>query len=231
MIICGIEKFSMVDYDTKIACTVFTGGCNFRCPFCHNGELVVGNFAANQISEDYVLDYLEKRKGLVDAVCVTGGEATLQKDLPEFYEKVRKLGYMTKLDTNGLKPDTLKSLIDNNLLDYVAMDIKNSKAKYPLTTGVENVDMSKIEASVDILKSGAVDYEFRTTLIKEFHTAEDIKEISEWISGAKRYFMQHYKDNEGCISHGYTPVEKAEAEEFKKLFDNKVQIIGMRGFN
>jgi len=231
MIVCGFEKFSMVDYDTKIACTVFTGGCNFRCPFCHNGSLVIGNLQAQQIDINEVYDYLEKRKGLVDAVCVTGGEATLQKDLPEFYERVRSMGYMTKLDSNGLKPDVLKSLLDKNLLDYVAMDIKNSKAKYPLTTGVENVDLSKIEESVNILKSSSIEYEFRTTLIKEFHTFDDMKEIAEWVNGAKRYFMQHYKDNDGCISHGYTAIEKAEAEEFKKLFENKVQIIGMRGFN
>ena len=166
MIVCGFEKFSMVDYDGKIACTVFTGGCNFRCPFCHNGALVVGDVKSPEISIDEVFDYLAKRKGLVDAVCVTGGEATLQPDLAEFYEKVRAMGYATKLDTNGLRPDVLKDLLDRGLLDYVAMDIKNSKAKYALTTGVKNVDLAKIEESVNILKNSNVDYEFRTTLIK-----------------------------------------------------------------
>lgn len=221
----------MVDYDTKIACTVFTGGCNFRCPFCHNGSLVIGNLKAQEIDINKVFDYIEKRKGLVDAVCVTGGEPTLQSDLIDFYRKVKDMGFFTKLDTNGLKPDVLKSILDENLLDYVAMDIKNSKQKYPMTTGIKDVDISKINESVEILKASNIDFEFRTTLIKEFHTMEDMEAISEWVKGAPRYFMQHYKDNEGCISHGYTAIDLKEAEEFKKLFENKVKIIGMRGFN
>ncbi|MBQ9276271.1 MAG: anaerobic ribonucleoside-triphosphate reductase activating protein [Clostridia bacterium] len=231
MIVCGFEKFSMVDFDGKIACTVFTGGCNFRCPFCHNGALVVGDIKSQEISLDEVFDYLTKRKGLVDAVCVTGGEATLQKGLAEFYEKVRALGYATKLDTNGLRPDVLKDLLDRGLLDYVAMDIKNSKAKYPLTTGLDHVDMDKISESVETLKASNIDYEFRTTLIKEFHTDDDMKEIAEWIKGAKRYFMQHYNDTEGCISHGFTDFSKAETESFVPLFKDKVGMVGIRGYN
>ena len=231
MIVCGFEKFSMVDYDGKIACTVFTGGCNFRCPFCHNGALVVGDVKSQEISIDEVFDYLTKRKGLVDAVCVTGGEATLQPDLAEFYEKVRAMGYATKLDTNGLRPDVLKDLLDRGLLDYVAMDIKNSKAKYALTTGVKNVDLAKIEESVNILKNSNVDYEFRTTLIKEFHDENDMREIADWIKGAKRYFMQHYNDTEGCISHGFTDFTKAETEAFVPLFKDKVGMVGIRGYN
>ena len=129
MIVCGYEKFSMVDFDEKIACTVFTGGCNFRCPFCQNGALVVGNVKAEQIDENEVFDYLQKRKGLVDAVCVTGGEPTLQPDLKDFLRQVRDMGYLTKLDTNGLRPDVLKSVLDEKLVDYVAMDVKNGKNK------------------------------------------------------------------------------------------------------
>jgi len=230
MIVCGFEKFSMVDFDGKIACTVFTGGCNFRCPFCHNGSLVVGDVKSQEISLDEVFDYLKKRKGLVDAVCVTGGEATLQHGLAEFYEQVRALGYATKLDTNGLRPDVLKDLLDKNLLDYVAMDIKNSKSKYAMTTGVLNVDLDKINESVEMLKHSNIDYEFRTTLIKEFHTDVDMREIAEWISGAKRYFIQHYNDTEGCISHGFTDFSKAEAEAFLPLFEGKVGMVGMRGY-
>lgn len=230
MIVCGFEKFSMVDYNSKIACTVFTGGCNFRCPFCHNGALVVGDIKQQQIDIEEVYDYLSKRKGLVDAVCVTGGEATLQPDLAKFYRNVRKLGYLTKLDTNGLRPDVLSSLIDEGLLDYVAMDIKNSKEKYAFTTGVASIDISQIEQSVNVLKNSSIDYEFRTTLIKEFHTHEDMRAIADWISGAKQYFVQKYKDNEGCISHGYTFVEKDEAESWLQLFKDKVQFVDKRGY-
>ena len=230
MMICGFEKFSMVDYDGKIACTVFTGGCNFRCPFCHNGSLVVGDVKSQEIPLEEVFDYLNKRKGLVDAVCVTGGEATLQHGLAKFYEQVREMGYLTKLDTNGLRPDVLKDLLDKHLLDYVAMDIKNSKAKYAITTGVKDVDIAKIDESVEMLKNSDVDYEFRTTIIKEFHTEADMREIADWINGAKRYFIQHYNDTEGCISHGFTDFTKAEAEAFSLLFDGKVEKIGIRGY-
>lgn len=230
MIVCGYEKFSMVDFDEKIACTVFTGGCNFRCPFCHNGALVVGNVKAEQIDENEVFDYLEKRKGLVDAVCVTGGEPTLQSDLKDFLRKVRDMGYLTKLDTNGLRPDVLKDVLKEKLVDYVAMDVKNSLQKYAVTVGLESVDTSKIKESIDTLLSGDVEYEFRTTLIKEFHTAEDIEKIADTINGAQRYFMQKYKDNEECISHGFSPIEKNEAEKFKTFFDGKVAKIGLRGY-
>ena len=230
MIVCGFEKFSMVDYDGKIACTVFTGGCNFRCPFCHNGSLVIGDVKSQEISLDEVFDYLEKRKGLVDAVCATGGEATLQHGLDEFYAKVRDMGYATKLDTNGLRPDVLKDLLNKNLLDYVAMDIKNSKAKYAMTTGIPQVDLDKISESVEMLKNSKIDYEFRTTLIKEFHTERDMREIADWVSGAKRYFMQHYNDTEGCISHGFTDFTKEETQAFLPLFEGRVGQVGIRGF-
>ena len=152
MKINGYEKFSMVDFEGKIACTVFTGGCNLRCPFCHNGSLVIGDVKANQIDDGEVMEYLEKRRGLVDAVSVTGGEATLQPDLADFLRRVRALGYITKLDTNGLRPDVLKSLLDEGLVDYVAMDIKNSPEKYAFTTGLKCVDLDKINESMRIIK-------------------------------------------------------------------------------
>lgn len=231
MMICGFEKFSMVDYDGKIACTVFTGGCNLRCPFCHNGALVVGNVESQRIDENEVFDYLEKRKSLVDAVCITGGEPTLQHGLADFLRRVRSMGYATKLDTNGLRPDVLKALLDEGLLDYVAMDIKNSKEKYARTVGVENVDVEKIDESVKILKASDVEFEFRTTLISEFHTRENMLEISEWIGGAKRYYMQKYKDNDGCISHGYNEIKKQDAQSFMELFEGKVKVVGLRGYN
>ena len=220
----------MVDFDEKIACTVFTGGCNFRCPFCHNGALVVGNVKAEQIDENEVFDYLQKRKGLVDAVCVTGGEPTLQPDLKDFLRKVRDMGYLTKLDTNGLRPDVLKDVLKEKLVDYVAMDVKNSLQKYAVTVGLDSVDTSKIKESIDALLSSGIEYEFRTTLIKEFHTADDVEKIADTINGAKKYFMQKYKDNEECIAHGFSPVEKDKAERFKAFFDGKVATIGLRGY-
>ena len=148
----------MVDFDGKIACTVFTGGCNFRCPFCHNAPLVVGNVKSQQIDCDEVFDYLQKRKGLVDAVCVTGGEPTLQPDLCDFLAKVRDMGYATKLDTNGLRPDVVEKILAKGLVDYVAMDVKNSPQKYPLTVGLDRVDISKIQASIDLLNQSGVDH-------------------------------------------------------------------------
>ena len=220
----------MVDFDGKIACTVFTGGCNFRCPFCHNAPLVVGNLKSQQIDESEVFDYLQKRKGLVDAVCVTGGEPTLQPDLCDFLAKVRSMGYATKLDTNGLRPDVLKAVLDDKLVDYVAMDVKNSPEKYAHTVGVQNVDMGKILGSIQLLKDSGIDFEFRTTLIKEFHTADDVQKISYLVSGAPRYFMQKYNDNDGCIAHGYTPVPEADAESYKEYFAGKVGIVSLRGY-
>lgn len=220
----------MVDFDGKIACTVFTGGCNFRCPFCHNAPLVVGNVKSQQIDCDEVFDYLQKRKGLVDAVCVTGGEPTLQPELCDFLAKVRSMGYATKLDTNGLRPDVLKEVLDKKLVDFVAMDVKNSPEKYARTVGVDNVDMGKILESMRLLKESGVDYEFRTTIIKEFHTADDMQKIAYLVSGASRYFMQKYNDNDGCIAHGYTPVDKADAEKYIEYFKGKVGKVELRGY-
>lgn len=231
MKINGYEKFSMVDYEGKICCTVFTGGCNLRCPFCHNGALVVGDVKANQIDDGEVIEYLKKRRGLVDAVSVTGGEATLQPDLADFLRRVRELEYLIKLDTNGLRPDVLKSLLDEGLVDYVAMDIKNSPEKYAMTTGLKSVDLDKINESMRIIKDSGVNHEYRTTIIKEFHTAEDMQKIADWVSGANAYYMQKYKDSEGCISHGYHEIDKATAEEFARLFNGKVGRVGLRGYN
>ncbi len=230
MTICGFEKFSMVDYDTLIACTVFTGGCNFRCPFCHNASLVVGNVTEGQIDESEVVDYLQKRKGLVDAVCITGGEPTLHKDLKDFIRKVKGFGYKIKLDTNGTNPDMLQSLLDEGLLDYVAMDIKNSKQKYPLTIGANSIDFALIEKSIEMLKSSSIAYEFRTTLIGELHSEDDIIDIANLIKGAKKYFMQKYKDCDGCISHGYHEISKDVVENYAKIMREKVSFVGIRGY-
>lgn len=220
---------SMVDYEGKIACTVFTGGCNFRCPFCHNALLVLGNVSNQTIDESEVLEYLKKRKGLVDGVVVSGGEPTLQQDLEDFIRKVKGLGYLVKLDTNGTHPEVVERLLSEKLLDYIAMDVKNSVKKYPLTVD-KHLDISVIEKSIDLIKNSGVEYEFRTTLIREFHTEDDIAKIADMIEGAERYYMQKYNDNDGCISHGYSAFDKSEVEHFKALFDGKVKRVEIRGY-
>ncbi|MEG1663048.1 MAG: anaerobic ribonucleoside-triphosphate reductase activating protein, partial [Clostridia bacterium] len=227
MEICGFEKFSMVDFDKKIACTVFTNGCNLRCPFCHNSSLVYGRSQADTIPESDVFDYLIKRRKLVDAVCVSGGEPTLQHDLTDFIKKVKDLGLLVKLDTNGTNPSKLKELLDQNLLDYVAMDIKNSEDRYNEISG-RTVDISKIKESVAILKNCKIEYEFRTTLISNFHTENDIVAILKLISGAPKYYFQKYVDNDDCIEHGFTAVPKETAEQFATLARQKVGFVGLR---
>ncbi|MEG2540814.1 MAG: anaerobic ribonucleoside-triphosphate reductase activating protein [Clostridia bacterium] len=229
MEICGFEKFSMVDFDKKIACTVFTNGCNLRCPFCHNSSLVYGRSQADTIPESDVFDYLLKRRKLVDAVCVSGGEPTLQHDLTDFIKKVKDLGLLVKLDTNGTNPSKLKELLDQNLLDYVAMDIKNSEDRYSEISG-RTVDIAKIKESVSILKNSKIEYEFRTTLISNFHTEEDIVAILKLISGAPKYYFQKYVDNDDCIEHGFTAVPKETAEQFATLARQKVGFVGLRGY-
>lgn len=228
MVICGIEKFSMVDYDGYIACTLFTSGCNFRCPFCHNSSLVMGGAAS--IDESEVFDYLKKRKGLVDAVCITGGEPTLHKDLPAFITQLKALGYKIKLDTNGTNPAMLKELIDAKLIDYVAMDIKNSFDKYMLTAGVKEVDLSAIKESIDILMSSSIGYEFRTTLIREYHDIDDIKAIANLLKGANKYFLQKYKDSDECISHGFSEIDKEEVDIYVDYLNKSIKTVGVRGY-
>lgn len=213
MKICGFQKMTMLDYPGKVACTVFTGGCNFRCPFCHNALLVTEIDDENVFDEEEIISYLYKRKGIIDGVCITGGEPLLQKDITEFLQKVKATGLPVKLDTNGSYPQKLRELVEKGLVDYVAMDIKNSKEKYSETIGLSDYDLSKVEESVEFLLSGAVDYEFRTTVVREFHTQEDILNIANWISDAKRYFLQGFVDSGNLIGSGmsaYRPQEMVE---------------------
>lgn len=194
MLISGLQKLTLLDYPGKVACTVFTGGCNFRCPFCHNASLVLPERMAHDSSEEAVLAFLKKRQGILDGVAVTGGEPLLHKDIDLFLKKVKDLGYKIKLDTNGSFPDRLIQLCKAGLVDRVAMDIKNSPALYEKTVGAK-VNMADIERSKDFLLSGTVDYEFRTTTVKGLHTAESIKEAAKWIKGAKEYYLQQFKDS------------------------------------
>lgn len=219
----------MVDYDGKISCTVFTPGCDFRCPFCQNSSLVFGD--AIVIDETEVFDYLEKRKGLVDAVCITGGEPTLQRDIKDFIIKVRALGYKVKLDTNGTSPNKLKELLDEGLLDYVAMDIKSDKDHYLEVAAVENpILLDLVCQSVDILKSSNIEYEFRTTIMAEYHNEEIMENIGKWIKGTKRYFIQKFKDSDTCIVRGLNEVPTEDAVKFANIIKKYVPQVKLRGY-
>lgn len=229
MIIYGLQKLSLLDYPGKTACTVFTGGCNFRCPYCHNASLVVGLNEVEPVDYDEFFAFLNKRKNILDGVCVTGGEPLLQPDIEDFIREIKKLGYSVKLDTNGSLPDKLKHLVDENLIDYVAMDIKNSPEKYSLTAGVSELDFSKINSSVEFLVSNAVDYEFRTTVVKELHLKEDFVSIGEWIKGAKRYFIQSFIDSGDILGGTFSAYGKSELEEIKELMQNFVKETQIRG--
>ena len=210
MLIKGLQKLTLLDYPGKISCTVFLGGCNMRCPFCHNSTLVLCN-TPDSISEEELLVFLESRVGRLSGVCVSGGEPTLHHDLPELLKKIKLLGFDVKLDTNGTNPKMLRSLISEGLVDYVAMDIKNSPEKYQITCGVDRTDiLEKVKLSIAILKEGSIPFEFRTTLVRELHTAEDISAIGRWLSGEESYYLQSYRDEGDLLVGGfssYTPEE------------------------
>ena len=190
----GLQKMTLLDYPGKVACTVFTGGCNFRCPFCHNPELVHGGTApSGMMPEEEILQFLKKRSGLLDGVCITGGEPLIHAGLPDFIAKVRELGFLVKLDTNGSFPEKLRALLDAGLLDYVAMDIKNAPAKYAATAGCEALE--QVEKSVEILRNCRIPFEFRTTVTGNLHEAADFTAIGRWLGGVERYFLQPFLDS------------------------------------
>lgn len=225
----SIEKLSLVDYDGKIACTLFTESCNFRCPFCHNKDLALSTATAN-IPFEEVLSFLKSRVNKLEGVVITGGEPTLMFELADKIKAIKDLGFLVKLDTNGYKPETLEFLINNKLIDYVAMDIKNSLDKYDLTTGINNIKQEKILKSISILKEGKVDYEFRTTLVKEFHTINDIKEIASLLTGAKKYFLQKYVASENCINKNLHHVDYGVVKEFESVLKENIDFVGLRGY-
>ena len=226
---CGIEPLSLVDLDGMLVCTLFTNGCNFRCPFCQNSNLVF-NQDITYLSWEEVKSFLKLRRKMLDAVCVTGGEPTLYPDLANKLKEIKDLGYFIKLDTNGTNPEMIKALHQKGLIDYVAMDIKNSLAKYQETIGTELVNLLKIQESIDYLKNSGIDYEFRTTLVAEFHTEDDIKQIGEWLKGSKRYFLQIFKDSENCIKQGLHEVDLQKAHQYKKILNKYIDNVSLRGY-
>ena len=200
MNIQGFQKLTLLDFPGKVACTVFTGGCNLRCPFCHNGSLVLEPTIYSDATQD-VLDYLSKRKGIIDGVCITGGEPLLQSDLKDFIKKVKDMGYAVKLDTNGSMPDKLAELIGTGLIDYIAMDIKSSPESYSLATGVE-ADIEDYKKSVDIIRQSGINHEFRTTAVKGIHTGADFDKIGQWLAGSRHYYIQRFVDSGNLIKGG-----------------------------
>jgi len=226
----GMEKLSLVDFDDNLTATLFMAGCPFRCPFCHNGDLVLHPEKAEPIPFTEILAYLKKRQGVLDAVCITGGEPTLMPDLEDKIRAIRDLGYRIKLDSNGFQPHVLENLIGKGLLDYVAMDIKNCPEKYDLTIGT-HVDLDLIERSIRLLMNSGIGYEFRTTTIEEFHSEEDIEKLARWIQGASRYFLQKYIDSENCIQHYFHAISPQKADRYLQIVRKYVPNAQLRGFD
>lgn len=231
MEIKGLQKTTLLDYPEKLAATVFLGGCNFKCPFCHNATLVILPNEVDSISEDEFFSYISKRKSVLDGVCVTGGEPLLSSGITEFIKKIKSLGLLVKLDTNGSFPDKLESLLDQKLVDYVAMDIKNCKEKYAITSGINanSEYIEKADRSIDIIMQKAPDYEFRTTVVRELHTIEDIVKIANRIKSAKKYFLQTYVDSGNTIKLGYSAYSASEMLEILENTRKVLPVTNLRG--
>lgn len=228
MIIKGFQKLTLLDYPGRTACTVFTGGCNFRCPFCHNALLVTEQDNDFYPEED-VFEHLKMRKNVLDGVAVTGGEPLLQKDIERFLYEIKDLGYDIKLDTNGSFPEKLAGILELGLADYVAMDIKNSPAKYAETIGLKAFDLAPVQESINILKNSGVDYEFRTTVTADFHTKDSMKELSEWIMNTPKYFLQNFVDSGQLIDSNCRGVSKAEMYELLDIVRVNIPNARIRG--
>ena len=229
MRIQGLQKLTLLDFPERTACTVFTAGCNFRCPFCHNASLVVHIPQESEISEDEFFSFLKKRVGILDGVCVSGGEPLLQADIEEFIRKIKDMGYAVKLDTNGSFPDKLKMLVEKGLVDYVAMDIKNSPELYALTCGLETMDVEAIKESVAYLKEGHVPYEFRTTVVKNYHFKENFEAIGKWLQGAEKYFLQNFVDSGDLINGKVRGCSEDEMKEYLETVKPYVPEAKLRG--
>ncbi|MBH1941904.1 anaerobic ribonucleoside-triphosphate reductase activating protein [Mobilitalea sibirica] len=231
MQIHGFNKTTLLDYPKHLAATIFLGGCNMRCPFCHNASLVTGVSSQPVIPTEEVLSYLKKRKNLLEGICITGGEPTLYKDLPAFIAEIKTMGFKVKLDTNGTNPDMLKQLSNAGLIDYVAMDIKNSRKNYGLSIGITEYNTDKIDESVSYLLNGTLDYEFRTTLVREHHTEQDVLSIGQWIEGARAYYLQAYKDSQDILSPGLSSPSKDTILLYAKLLKPYVTNVSIRGID
>ena len=231
MKICGLNKTTLLDYPGKVAATIFLGGCNFRCPFCQNSSLVLHADREPELSQDEIFSFLEKRRGILEGVCITGGEPSLNDNLEEFIRKIRSLGYAVKLDTNGSRPYILKDLVRKNLLDKIAMDIKACPENYGNVSGLLDPDLDSIRESVDFLMEGHVDYEFRTTVVRELHTEKDFRKIGQWIKGAKAYYLQAYKDSKEVLQPGFSSYSLKELENFRNILLETIHLVEIRGID
>ena len=229
MRILGLQKLSLVDFPGKVAATVFTGGCDLRCPFCHNAPLVLPGRGTSALDAGAVLDFLASRRGLLDGVVLSGGEPLLQPDAADFLAEVKAMGFAVKLDTNGCHPDALADILDRRLADYVAMDIKNSLEKYPWTVGVPGFDTAPVERSARLLMEGPADYEFRTTLVRPFHEVGDMETIGRWLRGARRYYLQAFVDSGDLVGGGCAPFTPEEMEGFLQAARPFFQSVALRG--
>ena len=228
MKIHGLQKMTLLDYPGRVACTVFLGGCDYRCPFCHNFELVDGTAPA-VMDDGELLSFLRKRQGLLDGVAITGGEPCLHAGLPDLLARIRELGFATKLDTNGCHPRMLERLLSDQLVDYVAMDVKNSPEKYARTAGVERVDLDAIAESIRLIMDGAPDYEFRTTVVEEFHEESDFHAMGEMIRGARRYFLQCFTDRDSVPFGNLHAPSRETLEKYREIARNYVPDTELRG--
>ncbi len=230
MKIYGLQKMTLLDFPGRVACTVFLGLCDFRCPYCHNFELADGT-AKPVMEEEEFFSFLAKRKGLLDGVAVTGGEPCLHRDLPAFLRKVREMGFGTKLDTNGHHPELLFAVLEEGLADYVAMDVKNSPSKYAETIGLREFDIGSVNESIGLLLQNRVPYEFRTTVIREFHEARDFEEIGAWIEGAERYFLQPFADRDTVPNRSLSAPDPDNLREFRDVAARFVKFADIRGID
>ena len=232
MIIAGLQKMTITDFPENVACILFLKGCNFRCPYCHNSELIDYKIDDNYILKEEVFDFLKKRQGILDGVVISGGEPTVNKDLPKLIKEIRDLGFKIKLDTNGTNPQMLKELLEDGLIDYVAMDIKNVQTKYLETAGLseKNVQiLENVQKSIDILKKTKVDHEFRTTIMKNYHNIEDLEEINKLIGKDEKYFIQNFEDSEYVLDHNIEPFSEKELKEIKNKLTKNFQKTSVRG--
>ncbi len=231
MNIQGFQKVTLLDFPGRVACAVFLAGCNFRCPFCHNASLVTHVDPDRNIPKEEIISFLKKRRGILDGVCITGGEPLLAPELGSFIHEIKDMGYEVKLDTNGSNAERLKTLTESGMIDYVAMDIKNAPAKYGMTIGIDGYDMSNVFKSVEYLMSGAVPFEFRTTLVREFHKREDFEEIGRWLKGAPRYYLQAFVDSGDLIQPGLRAYTKEIMDQALEIVRKYIPAAELRGID
>ncbi|MCM1053797.1 MAG: anaerobic ribonucleoside-triphosphate reductase activating protein [Ruminococcus sp.] len=228
MVISGMQKLTLLDYPGETACLIFTQGCNFRCPFCHNKDLLGCQNNCSLISEESIFEYLEKRKGLLDGVCITGGEPLLQKDIKRFIKKIKDMGYKVKLDTNGSNPIKLEELMREHLVDYVAMDIKNDFLHYDKTAGITS-NIESIKKSIDIIENSDIDHEFRTTIVKDLHTLKELERICKYIKPNTKYYLQNYRDCNTVLTRGLKGFNKEELTDMLKSLQSTYPNVMVRG--